>query len=215
MLVEGSEVRRANIAQHVVLGGDTACPRCNRFQGAGHFFVVDDRARFEGLYSAHAGAVLGFARRRLRAGEADDLVADVFLVAWRRLEEVPDDPLPWLLGVAHGVLADRRRGQRRADALVDRLVTEQLTHSFPEAGVELDAGVLRALGSLGEADQELLLLVAWEGLDREQLASALGVGSGALAVRLYRARRRFARALEAEDAGVRGVGGRHSSLEVS
>jgi RNA polymerase sigma-70 factor (ECF subfamily) len=176
---------------------------------------VDDRAGFEDLYSAHAGAVLGFARRRLGAGEADDLVADVFLVAWRRLDDVPDDPLPWLLGVAHRVLANRRRGRQRAAALVGRLVTEELAHSGPEVGVDLDVGVLRALGSLSEADQELLLLVAWEGLDREQLASALGVGSGALAVRLYRARRRFARALEAEDAGVRGVGGQHSSLEVS
>jgi RNA polymerase sigma-70 factor, ECF subfamily len=176
---------------------------------------VDDRARFEALFSAHAGAVLGFARRRLGAGEADDLVADVFLVAWRRLDDVPDDPLPWLLGVAHRVLANRRRGQRRAEALVSRLVTEELAGAGPEAGGGLDVGVLRALGSLSEADQELLLLVAWEGLDREQLASTLGVASGALAVRLYRARRRFARALAAEDAGAREVGGRHSWLEVS
>jgi RNA polymerase sigma-70 factor, ECF subfamily len=176
---------------------------------------VDERSRFEGLYAAHAGPVLGFARRRLGGGEAEDLVADVFLVAWRRLDEVPDDPLPWLLGVARRVLANRQRGQQRAAALVGRLLTEELARRGPEVGTELDQGVLRALGSLSEADQELLLLVAWEGLDRERLASALGVGSGALAVRLYRARRRFARALEAEDAGVRGVGGRHSSLEVS
>jgi RNA polymerase sigma-70 factor, ECF subfamily len=69
---------------------------------------VDDRARFEDLYSAHAGGLLGFARRRLGASEADDLVADVFLVAWRRLGDVPGDPLPWLLGVARRVLANRR-----------------------------------------------------------------------------------------------------------
>jgi RNA polymerase sigma-70 factor (ECF subfamily) len=176
---------------------------------------VDDHERFEGLYSAHAGAVLGFARRRLGSAEADDLVAHVFLVAWRRLDDVPDDPLPWLLGVAHRVLANRRRGQQRAEALVGRLVTEELAHPGPEVAIDLDVGVLRALGSLSEADQELLLLVAWEGLDRERLASMLGVGSGALAVGLYRARRRFARALAAEEVDARGVGGRHSSLEAS
>lgn len=176
---------------------------------------MDDRARFEELYSAHAGAVLGFARRRLRPAEADDLVADVFLVAWRRLEDVPNDPLPWLLAVARRVLANRRRGQQRAAALVGRLVSEHLAHPHSEPEVELDAEVLRALGRLSDADQELLLLIAWEGLDREQLGSVLGVGSGALAVRVYRARRRFARALAAEDTGARCVGERRSSLEVS
>jgi DNA-directed RNA polymerase specialized sigma24 family protein len=66
--------------------------------------------------------------------------------------------------------------------------------------------VRRALGSLSERDQELLLLVAWDRLEREQAAKVLGVRAGAFAVRLHRARRRFARALAAEDALQRGAG---------
>lgn len=173
---------------------------------------MDDRARFEALYLAYAGEVLGFARRRLDVGDADDLVADVFLVAWRRLDEVPDEPLPWLFGVARRVLANRWRAQNRAEKLVDRLVSEGAVGNGPAASGELGVGVLRALGSLSERDQELLLLVAWEGLSHEELASVLGSTSGAVAVRLFRARRRFARALAEQDAG--GHGARTSSLEV-
>jgi DNA-directed RNA polymerase specialized sigma24 family protein len=121
----------------------------------------------------------------------------------RRDRRQNDVPRSVAIGGRAPVLANRPRGQQRADALVGRLVTGELAHPGPEVATELDAGVLRALRSLSEADQELLLLIAWEGLDREQLASTLGVGSGAVAVRLCRARRRFARALAAEDAGAR------------
>ena len=69
---------------------------------------MDPRARFEAMYRAHAGAVRSFVHRRVSAGVADDVVADVFVIAWRRLQEAPGDELPWLLAIARGVLANRR-----------------------------------------------------------------------------------------------------------
>ncbi len=71
------------------------------------------RVQFEQLYRQHAGAVLAYARRRTTQEAADDAVAEVFLIAWRRVDDVPAEPLPWLLGVARRVLANQRRGERR------------------------------------------------------------------------------------------------------
>ena len=77
--------------------------------------------RFELLYAKHAPAVKAYVLRRAAASTADDVVAEVFVVCWRRFEEVPVDPLPWLLGVARRVLSTQRRGERRRGALHERL----------------------------------------------------------------------------------------------
>ena len=156
--------------------------------------MVDARERFEALYAAHAGAVRAYARRRIDASAADDIVADVFLIAWRRLDEVPAEQLPWLLGVARRVLANRRRGDARRAALRGRLEGERLAGGEPEPALP-DSEVVRALRSLNERDREVLLLIAWDGLDRRQAAAALGIGMGAFAVRLHRARRRLEKVL--------------------
>ena len=144
------------------------------------------------MYRAHAGVVLAFVRRRADAGVAEDVVSEVFLIAWRRLESVPERPLPWLLGVATRVLANRRRAETRTSALRERLANER--SSAPGLGVTA-AGprstLLAALGLLSERDQEVLVLVAWDGLDRAQAAEVLGISTGTFAVRLHRARRRL------------------------
>jgi RNA polymerase sigma-70 factor (ECF subfamily) len=157
--------------------------------------LVDDQARFERLYRGYAGVVLTFARRRTSPTEAEDVVADVFLAAWRRLEEVPADPLPWLLGIARGVLSNRRRGAERSSALIARLEEVEPAVPVGEEAWTPDGRVLRALRALAPADQELLLLVAWDQLNRRQVAHVLGTSAGTVAVRLHRARRRLARAL--------------------
>lgn len=128
------------------------------------------------------------------------MVADVFLVAWRRLGEVPDDALPWLFGVARLVLANHARAQGRWFALRERLAAEASTspQGFP---VEVDGTLLRALASLRSGDREALLLVAWEGLAPARAARVLGVRPVTFGVRLHRARRRLAAALEAEERG--------------
>src|ERR1700756_2992315 len=142
---------------------------------------MERRERFERLYLDHAGAVRRFARRRGDDAEADDVVAEVFLSVWRRLDEVPSDPVPWLLSVARGVLSNRRRAEDRHAALIARLTNEQLAHSSP-GDRELDLDMVKALGSLSTSDQELLLLVAWEGLSGEQVAEVLGLRRGTVAV---------------------------------
>ena len=89
--------------------------------------MVNAPSRFEALFRAHAGAVRTYVRRRSDAEGADDVVAEVFLVAWRRLGDVPEDPLPWLLGVARRVLANRRRRASRDAALLNRIIFQPAT----------------------------------------------------------------------------------------
>ena len=159
---------------------------------------MDDDARFEALYRAHASSVRAYARRRLTSEAlADDVVSDVFLVVWRRLGEVPPQPRPWLYGIARRALANRRRGEARAIALRERITSERRDGT---AGAADESGrVLRALARLSEPDRELLLLVAWEGLAASDVAEALDARPGTIAVRLHRARRRLADALATED----------------
>jgi RNA polymerase sigma-70 factor (ECF subfamily) len=152
---------------------------------------------FEELYARYAGAVRGYAMRRCDAETADDIVADVFLVAWRRREEVPEEPLPWLLGTARHVLANHARGQSRRGRLLDRLAAEpRAMATAPEVGGKVRA----ALASLSERDRELLLLMAWEGLELRQAAQVLRLRPNTLAVRFHRARHRLSAALGALEA---------------
>jgi RNA polymerase sigma-70 factor, ECF subfamily len=152
--------------------------------------------RFHALYDVHAGAVLSYARRRAARADAEDVLAEVFLVAWRRLEEVPDaQERVWLLGVARRALANQRRGSTRQGALRERLAVHAPAQPFPGAD---QTGLGRALASLSDSDRELLLLLAWEGLSNEEAARVLEIGPRALRVRLHRARRRLADALARE-----------------
>lgn len=152
------------------------------------------RRRLEALYVTHADAVYAYARRRAAAAVAEDVVMEVFVVACRRLDELPAQALPWLLGCARRVLANQRRSAVRADAL-----RERLRGAARSAGIdEVAAGLLAdALGQLSTSDREIVLLSAWEGLDLRELAATLGCSGGTAAVRLHRARRRLRGALEA------------------
>lgn len=159
--------------------------------------TTDDTRRFDALFRAHAADVRAYAARRVGADAADEIVAETFLVAWRRLDDIPaGQQAAWLYGVARRQLANHVRGERRRDALVDRIVA--LAPPVPETPAQADGDpvVLRALAELRPADRELLCLVAWEGLTHEELAVALGVGRVVLRTRLGRARRRMAAALE-------------------
>ena len=159
---------------------------------------LDRRVRLEALFVEHAGAVRAYARRRIDVATADDTVSEVFVVAWRRLEEVPPDALPWLLACARRVLANQRRGGRRRAALTDRL---SITSGSVTSGADFGDGVLaRALAELSDRDREVLLLIAWEGLEPVRAAAALECSRPALAVRVHRARRRLAAAIERHDA---------------
>jgi len=160
--------------------------------------TVDSQARFEALYAAHNAAVRTYVCRRVDSQDADDVVADVFVIAWRRLRDVPEDPLPWLIGVARRVMANRWRGVTRQAALRDRLMSERSRLASPASTIPQSRCVLRALSAMRESDRETLLLVAWEGFAPARAAEVLGISPNAFSARLSRARRRFERALAAE-----------------
>jgi RNA polymerase sigma-70 factor (ECF subfamily) len=157
----------------------------------------DHAGRFETLYRLCYEDLLRYALRRTdRPETAADVVADTFVVAWQRIADVPtDQPRAWLFGVARNVLANQHRAARRGVDLAARLRNELsgVTVSQPDAPIEISA-VFRALP---EADQELLRLVAWEGLTATELGQALDCSANAARIRLHRARQRFAEALRA------------------
>jgi RNA polymerase sigma-70 factor (ECF subfamily) len=151
-----------------------------------------DAARWlDELFAAHERRVLAYALRRTPTeADAEDIAAETFLVAWRRRADVPDDALPWLLGVARRLIANQRRSQRRRVGLFARLIGQA---AEPAGGV-VDSGsgpAQQALARLSTDDQELLRLVAWEELDRRSIGLVLGITPNAVAIRLHRARQRL------------------------
>ncbi len=163
---------------------------------------ADRRQRFECLYTANCGPLLGYALRRTASSDdAADIVAETFLTAWRRLDDVPpgDQARLWLYGVARLVLANHRRGERRRCELNGRLRHELAAGYRPPAHSTDLAGLRAAFASLTPADQELLSLVAWEGLDHGELAAVLNCTRNAVRIRLHRARARLGAALAGQD----------------
>jgi RNA polymerase sigma-70 factor (ECF subfamily) len=148
---------------------------------------------FDALYREHAGRVLAYCRRRTRSG-AEDALAETFATAWRRRDDLPSDPLPWLYGVARRVLANQHRAARRQTAVAHRLADAARPGEPDES-----TPVLAALARLRPSDRELLMLVAWEGLTPARAARAVGTSAATCRVRLFRARRRLERLL-ADDA---------------
>ncbi|MET8139549.1 RNA polymerase sigma factor [Sphaerisporangium sp. NPDC005288] len=155
------------------------------------------------MYRETYGRLTAYAARRCDSPQdAADVVAETFAIAWRRMGEVPDGEQAtlWLYGVARKVLANHYRGEVRRQALSVQLDAElaDVYQAAPDSGVELTA-IKQVFLTLPHADRELLSLVAWEGLDREQIATVLGLSRNAVRIRLHRARRRFARALAEAD----------------
>jgi len=161
--------------------------------------MADERERFERIYREHFRAVLRFALARIDPDRAKDVAAETFLVAWRRLDDVPNEPRAWLLGVARRVIAGQFRSETRREALAGRLRGAHSDESsdLAEALADRDE-VLAAFVALREPDREVLRLVAWDGLTPADAAEVLGVTRVAFAVRLHRARRRLERALAPE-----------------
>jgi RNA polymerase sigma-70 factor (ECF subfamily) len=166
---------------------------------------AERRERFTAIYEANYHRILGYALRRVSREEADDVVAETFLVAWRRLDEVPDGDGArlWLYGTARRVLANQERSRRRRVRLAERA-----RHDVVPLGEEIaGSSTADAFSRLRHADRELLALVAWEGLGAAEIARVYGCSANAVRIRLHRARRRlrreFARpAQEAEQAVV-------------
>ncbi|HYM55590.1 MAG TPA: RNA polymerase sigma factor [Solirubrobacteraceae bacterium] len=152
--------------------------------------------RFERLYEEHFDRVAAYLLARSDPDTAADALARTFEVVWRRIADVPAEPLPWLLGVARRVLADGRRAQRRQDALVERIAG-----TINEAGEDHAESLARrtqalsAIAGLTAVQREALLLIAWDGLTERQAAAVMGCSRGALALRVHRARKQLRAAL--------------------
>ena len=151
--------------------------------------------RFAHLWATCAPRVQAYAMRHVDPDTAQEVVSETFLVAWRRLEHVPGEPMPWLIVVARHTIANARRSERRVRAL-DAELTRLAAVARPTApgadDVALDRdALLRGLAALSEDQREALLLVAWDGLSAGQAAAVLGVSTATFHVRLHRARGRL------------------------
>ncbi|RSN42401.1 MULTISPECIES: RNA polymerase sigma factor [Actinomadura] len=164
----------------------------------------DPESRFTRLYDEHHRRVLAYALAHAEPHTAEDVAGETFLIAWRRLDQVRDPALPWLLGVARNLLRKQYDRGRRGRALTERI--RALTTSADLAAWDVAehvverAAALEAVAALPERDLELLTLVTWHGLDSREAAKVVGCSVPAFAVRLHRARRRLARALDAAPA---------------
>ena len=161
------------------------------------------RPRFEAAFDTHHADVLAFALRRVDGrAAADDVVADTFAIVWRKRDTIPNTPLPWIYGIARRVIANQRRSAKRRLRLNERLAGQPIRDQGldPAEVVNLRESVLAAFARLSEPEQEVLRLVAWDGIAAEAAARVLGCSTTAFRMRLHRARRELRRELEAGDA---------------
>lgn len=178
--------------------------------------MEDSEGRFRAVFESTYPAVARYARHRTLSGaDAEDLVAETYEVAWRRLDMVPDDDgaLPWLLAVARNLLRNRRRKQLRERGLLERLGPPQEDASeIPMVSWE---DIRRALDRLSDEDRELILLIAWDDLAPAEAAVVLGLTPGAARTRLHRARGRMARLLGIETDLQRSPSSGHNKCETA
>jgi RNA polymerase sigma-70 factor, ECF subfamily len=160
------------------------------------------RAReFEDLFHACYPRVLGYAIRRTSdRAAAEEAASETFLIAWRRLDDVPAETLPWLLGVARRVLANQRRaaGRRAPDGPIvplEAVADPDSSTAVADRVADRDA-FAAAFSALGPRDREVLALVSWDGLAPREAATVLGCSSATFSLRLHRARRRLLKELE-------------------
>lgn len=156
---------------------------------------ADGEARFRQLYASTYSDVLRFALRRAPSGQAEDIAAEVFTVAWRRLPDIPATPREaraWLLGVARLTLHNNSRGRQRYAALGVRIAEDlprQLDGDPDEEALTLRVDLASAWPQLSTSHQEAIALIAWDDLSTAQAAAVLGISAVAFRLRLSRARR--------------------------
>jgi RNA polymerase sigma factor (sigma-70 family) len=155
--------------------------------------------RFRELYGRCYRPVRDYCRRRVAADVVDDAVADVFLTAWRRLDDVPDGEaaLVWLYAVAYRVVGHQWRSSNRRRRLEVRIgaVVDRPESGADETVFEGDESrlVLDAISRLNDTDAEMLVLLAWEHLGVVDIATVVGISANAVAQRMHRARRNLGR----------------------
>jgi RNA polymerase sigma-70 factor (ECF subfamily) len=157
--------------------------------------VSDARAeRFSVLYEDSYGAIHAYACRRAGSEAADEIAAETFLVAWRKFDALPAEPLPWLYGVARNVVLRHRNDHARRQQAWAALERERSPSPLGNRD-GVDPGLREAWDRLSVTDREVLALVAWEQLSVADAARVVGCSAAVFSVRLHRARRRLERLL--------------------
>lgn len=154
-------------------------------------------ARFVRLYERCQRFVASYCARRVTPDRVDDAVSDVFLVAWRRIADVPEGEaeLRWLYGVAHKVVGRQWRTTSRRRNLGEKLASLGIDPvPIPEELVlarEESRQVIEALDRLGSLDREILRLAAWEDLRYQEIAAVLQIRPDAVRQRFHKAKKRL------------------------
>lgn len=155
-----------------------------------------DEEQFSAVFDRFSPAVLSYLLRRTDRANAEDALSETFLVVWRRRDEFPREPLPWLYAIARRVLSNQARSHARRAALDARLAQTSLMDPWVDAHESsISDPTMAALTALSPTDREVLLLHAWEELSRDEAAQVLGCRPATYAVRLHRASKRFKAAL--------------------
>jgi RNA polymerase sigma-70 factor (ECF subfamily) len=156
-----------------------------------------DEREFDALFGAHYPELRRYVIRRIEErGGADDVLAETFAIAWRRRNQMPEPTLPWLFGICHKVIANRRRSEKRRARLFNRLAATRVDLGRDPAEILAERSeVARAFSQLSDSQREVLRLVAWEGLSGADAAKVLGCSTAAFRVRLHRARSELAKRL--------------------
>ncbi len=157
--------------------------------------------RFRAVYQSSHAPIRAFIARRVEGVFVDDLTADVFSVAWRKLDTVAEgEEMPWLHRIASYVVANHRRKSAREGALLARLFMADSAPSATEV-VEIDQELARAWDSLRPAEREVIALVVIDEIAVHEAARVLKISANALSIRLHRAKKRLAQLLSTHPEG--------------
>ncbi len=165
---------------------------------------AEHERQFRLLYERNHAPIAAYVRRRVRRvnGSDEDIVAEVFVVAWRRFLEVPEqtEELPWLYGVARNLVANHLRSVQRSTALTDRLVLEErVAGEGATATSDLEIRVQRVVAQLTDLDREIFRLIHWEGLSHDEVGLSVGLTAKAVERRVARSRTRVRNYLDSLD----------------
>lgn len=158
--------------------------------------MSSDHQRFTEMYDECRQRVWAYVVSRAGRQIADEVISETFAIAWRRLDDVPQPALPWLIGVARNVLRDNIRAEARRESMHAEL--RAWTEGDHAEQVAERLSVIRALATLHEDEREILILVAWQGLTPREAAKIVGCSAAAFRVRLHRARKRLVQAASEE-----------------
>ena len=156
------------------------------------------RTRFRSLYESTFDLIYAFvARSRGAGGDVDDVIAEIYLAAWRRIKDVPAPPGDrlWMYGVARNTLARFERSSRRRSRLFSRLSSQPGAGAPTIESRSSHPEVIDAVARLPKQEREVIQLIYWDGLSQDEAATAIGCSSNALRIRLHRAKKRLTQRL--------------------